>query len=227
MKAIYLTKDEIKSIAVLPIGSLEQHGPHLPMGTDTIKSLYIAELVERNYSGGIMILPPIYYGVSIEHSGFPYLGVNYDVFISYVKQVLLSARESGVKCVIVINGHGGNVPALDIVAREINFSLRNFRVINYYLKSTMESDLHAGTEETSTIHVIDQSLIRVNEIPQRSYEIPKGIFSYIGVREASPDGIIVQGKILIDSQLARKAIAQWVKDVEELVEECDRFSKSS
>lgn len=105
-------------LAILPVGSTEQHGPQNPLGTDHMIAYALA--LEAGRRTGALVLPPIPYGVSVHHSHFPgTIWVREEVFKEYVRDVILSLAEHGVRKVVVVNGHGGNLNALLSLAREL------------------------------------------------------------------------------------------------------------
>ena len=111
-----------KAVAFLPVGSVEQHGPHLPLGTDYLIADWIAEEVAKalNDEGLIAIkLPPIPYGLSSMWSAYPgTLTLKSHTFIDLVKEVITSIIASGVERVLVVNGHAGNSDALKVACRD-------------------------------------------------------------------------------------------------------------
>jgi putative transposase len=105
-------------IALLPVGSTEQHGPHNPLGTDHLIAYALA--LEAGRRTGVVVLPPVPFGVSAHHSSFPgTVWVREEVFKEYVRDVILSLKRHGVRKVVVVNGHGGNLSALLSLAREL------------------------------------------------------------------------------------------------------------
>ena len=105
-------------VALLPVGSTEQHGPHNPLGTDHLVAYRLA--LEAGRRVGVVVLPPVPFGVSVHHSTFPgTIWVEEEVFKRYVKCVALSLRCHGVRRLVVVNGHGGNLAALLSLAREL------------------------------------------------------------------------------------------------------------
>lgn len=100
-------------LAVLPVGSTEQHGPHAPLGTDTLTAEAVAtggvDRVDREVAVG----PAVPVGVAEEHRQFPgTLWVSPDTFRSYVRETVESLAHHGWDQVVVVNGHGGNVGPL-------------------------------------------------------------------------------------------------------------------
>ncbi len=109
------------TVAVLPVGSVEQHGPHLPLGLDYLIVDELARrLVERASTLGIKVikLPSIPYGLSGMWSGNPgTLEVSDNSFMNYLYDLIISAMRCGIRKILLLNGHAGNSEALRIVAR--------------------------------------------------------------------------------------------------------------
>ncbi|MFN3804573.1 MAG: creatininase family protein [Pyrobaculum sp.] len=133
-------------VCILPVGSYEQHGPHLPPTVDT----EVAQHVARRLAGEIKasVLPPIYYTCSREHSHFPNtIWVNCRSFLQYFEDVLRSAVE---KCgvVIVVAGHGGVKEAVALVASQLNYEVGP-KALALNIWDFIKARDHAGTDETS------------------------------------------------------------------------------
>jgi creatinine amidohydrolase len=107
-------------VAVLPVGTVEQHGPHLPLITDVLTSSEMSRLaVERDPSRAIL-LPPVYYSFNEHHMDFPgTIAVHGETIIRYVSDIGRSLARHGFRKILIVNGHGSNVPFLDIAARNI------------------------------------------------------------------------------------------------------------
>lgn len=117
---------EIKSaiekgkIPILPVGSVEQHGPHLPLITDAFTAFSICARAAET-SGDLLVMPPIYYGYSAHHMDFPgTISIKTLNFMGYIYDVCRSLVHHGFRKMIIFNGHGGNVAPLQIVARRIS-----------------------------------------------------------------------------------------------------------
>ncbi len=124
-----LTWKEIKeacgskeSIAILPVGSVEQHGPHLPLGTDyLIADILSSEALKKLKEEGInaLKLPPLPYGLSSMWAAYPgTVTLRTETYISLVKDVILSIISSGCTNILIVNGHAGNSDALKVAARD-------------------------------------------------------------------------------------------------------------
>ena len=106
-------RDADADLALLPVGSTEQHGPHAPLGTDAYHAETVAEAGAERFDGDVAVAPTIPVGVAEEHRHFSgTLWVSPDTFRSYVRDVVGSLAHHGMDRVVVVNGHGGNVPAL-------------------------------------------------------------------------------------------------------------------
>jgi len=216
MRLSHIPRQRVKGLALLPVGSMEQHGPHLPMGTDCILTQRVGEEVEASLPE-IILFPPICYGVSLEHDGFPYVGVTGETFMRMVREVLETSLSSGIRRTVVVNGHGGNEPYLRVVQREFNFSHSDakVRVVNL---STYGGDLHAGVGESSEIYVIDEGLVDLSSMSSIDSRYREGIFDTLNVREATRDGVADStGTLRVDPELGGKLLEQNVLRVKSVV----------
>jgi creatinine amidohydrolase len=100
-------------LALLPVGSTEQHGPHAPIGTDAYAAEAVAAAGADAAERPVVVAPTIPVGVAEEHRAFAgTLWVSPDAFRQYVRETIESLTDHGWDQVVVVNGHGGNVPAL-------------------------------------------------------------------------------------------------------------------
>jgi len=108
-------------IVVVPIGSTEQHGPHLPVQVD---SLLVAEVAkraaERSGDTPILVMPTVWTGLAEHHMAFGgTLTLDYPVFFALIRQICLSLSRQGIRRIALLNGHGGNILALQLAAGEL------------------------------------------------------------------------------------------------------------
>ncbi len=216
MHLLYSTRDEILDrISLIPTGSIEQHGPHLPMGTDAIIAEEIAKRVE-NEINEVLLFPTVYYTCSIEHGKFPYIGVSYITFYNYMIEIINKALELS-KAVIIVNAHGGNQAILEVIKREINFKNKKKVYIFYPDYDLFKGkDLHAGTVESSVIKYLYPSLVKENRIND-DFSVKEGVFDTITTSEANPQGIINIGEFKIDINIGEKFIKMNSDKLKELV----------
>jgi creatinine amidohydrolase len=107
-------------LAVVPVGSTEQHGPHGPLGTDTLTARAVSEAGVERCDRSVVVAPAVPVGVAEEHRQFTgTLWVSEDTFRAYVRDVVNSLAHHGFDRVVLVNGHGGNVDALREVSGTI------------------------------------------------------------------------------------------------------------
>jgi creatinine amidohydrolase len=111
--------DAETDLALLPVGSTEQHGPHAPLGTDTLDAEAVADAAAEQYDDPVVVAPAIPVGIAEEHREFSgTLWTTESTFRSYVRDVVGSLASHGWDRVVVVNGHGGNIAALrEVTAR--------------------------------------------------------------------------------------------------------------
>lgn len=157
-------------IAFFPIGSLEQHGHHLPLGTDSFIAQAIAKGLSRRFSNSFVI-PTLPYSASFEHIGFPgSISLRSSTIISVAQDIIYSLERMGIKKVVIVNGHGGNY-LLGNIAQEMNVDEPRIIVTpNRHhwdrayelaeLSTSISRDMHAGEGETSILlHLIEEGII--------------------------------------------------------------------
>ena len=109
------------ALAVLPVGSTEQHGPHAPLGTDVLTAEAVASAGCERYDGDVVLAPAIPVGIAAEHRQFTgTLWVSDDTFRAYVSETVESLASHGWDRVVLVNGHGGNVDALQEVCGSLS-----------------------------------------------------------------------------------------------------------
>jgi len=124
----YVYKTSTFDKAILAVGSTEYHGDHLPFGTDTLIAQYIVEKVAEKV-GGFLVLPPIPYGMSLHYSAFPVaVTLSSATLTSVLREVFSSLLKHGIKKLLIINGHDGNIPSIEIAAREFRVEHPEMRI---------------------------------------------------------------------------------------------------
>lgn len=177
MSLYNLNNYEIKSgkKIIIPLGSIEQHGPHLPISTDTIIAEYLANQLTKKISS--YALPGIPYGVSFEHRPFFNISINNDVLSELLSQVCISLGENGFNQIIILNGHRGNMGVLQYIPQivERNNPKVNVFGINYWHLIEREFD-HGGFVETSLMLAIEPKLVQM-QMAKRGYSNKKRLHS--------------------------------------------------
>lgn len=193
----YLPWPEVKNIAknkrstiIWPFGAVEQHGPHLPLATDSIFVNEIISAVIKSLPNDIPLkkLPTQYFGFSPEHKGFDgTISLSSNLINSMIKEVGIQIAEMGFKRLILFNGHGGQISLLNTAARELKSIVPQLSILPCFLWSgveglnelltqkEIENGLHASLAETSLMMALKSELVG-DERPCEGIQenIPKG-----------------------------------------------------
>ena len=158
-------------VALLPVGSIEQHGLHLPLDTDAFDADYLArQVADTCRKPKPLVLPLIPYGVSYHHEDFSgTISVSPETLSGMVYEIGMSAARHGILKLVIINGHGGNSPALHFAAQMINRDAHIFTCVDTGESSDTDinamaetpNDVHAGEIETSTSLAVRPDLVRL------------------------------------------------------------------
>ncbi len=149
-----------RDMAVLPVGSFEQHGSFLPLATDTVIAMTIAEAVAATYP--VLLLPPVTISCSHEHAAWPgTVSISAPTLHAVVRDVADSLRRQGVHKLALVNGHGGNYVLGNVVQEA---SARGERMALFPTETDWlaaraaggvetgpDTDMHAGELETSIL----------------------------------------------------------------------------
>ncbi len=157
-------------LALLPVGSTEQHGPHAPLGTDVLTAEAVAEAGAAAYDDEVVVAPAIPVGVAEEHRQFTgTLWVSESTFRDYVRETVASLAHHGWDRVVLVNGHGGNVGALREVAGTIARYDAAYAVPFTWFEAVGDhSDEmgHGGPLETAMLRHVAPDLVREERIEQ-------------------------------------------------------------
>jgi creatinine amidohydrolase len=163
------TVDEARraaGVAVLPVGSFEQHGPYLPLATDAVIAATIATAVAAAYP--VLHLPPVTISCSQEHSAWAgTVSISARTLYSVVTDVADSLARSGVRKLVVVNAHGGNYVLANVVQESVRPmalfpSVPDWQAAHAAagLDTSLDSDMHAGELETSLLLHAHPRLVR-------------------------------------------------------------------
>lgn len=110
---------EMQKVVILPTGSTEQHGRHLPLDVDVFLCESVCLEVGRRIPDKVLVLPPIAYGLNLHHIDFPgTIHIEPEVFIAFCLNITKSVAYHGFKKILLVNGHGSNAPLIDLIARK-------------------------------------------------------------------------------------------------------------
>ena len=206
-------------VLVLPVGATEQHGPHLPIDTDTVIARTIAETAAMRVDGAV-VAPPIAIGASGEHAGLPgTLSVGTDVLASMVVEIVRTAGTEFSR-VVVVNAHGGNLQALEAAAATCEYEGRPITVWHAMLVDPGVVDLHAGYTETSVMLAIDPTRVRLDLAEPGAEGSASELLREImrsGVKHVSPNGVLGNPAGATAAR-GESVLADWVRQVVVLLE---------
>jgi mycofactocin precursor peptide peptidase len=182
------TWTEVERTTVLvPVGSLEQHGPHLPLDTD---ARIAAAVARRAADPSMLVAPPLAYGASGEHEGFAgTLSIGHAALRAVLVELGRSAGAWASRLVFV-NGHGGNLPTVAEAAVQLRAEGRD---VAWSGCAVPGGDAHAGRTETAILLALDPSVVRLaaaevgNTAPLRDL-MP--LLTSAGVKAAAPNGVL-------------------------------------
>src|SRR5690349_13655246 len=115
-----------QKLVILPTGSTEQHGKHLPLDVDLFLCESVCLEVGRRAADRVLVLPPIAYGLNLHHIDFPgTIHVEPETFIAFCLNITKSVAYHGFEKILIVNGHGSNAPLIDLVARKTVLETRS------------------------------------------------------------------------------------------------------
>jgi mycofactocin system creatininase family protein len=209
-----------RTVLAIPLGSLEQHGPHLPLETDTRIAVAVAAGLAARCDG-VTVAPAVAYGASGEHADFPgTLLVGHEVLTDLLVELVRSARRSFAG-VVFVNAHGGNESALAAVVRRC--TTEGDDVLVWRAVTPAGGDAHAGRTETSLLLAIDPGAVRLELAEPGCTEPIASLLPRLraeGVRPVSSNGVLgdptgasaEEGRALLNSlvhDLAAAVSGHW------------------
>ncbi|MEU1040376.1 creatininase family protein [Streptomyces sp. NPDC005907] len=149
-----------RQVAVLPVGSFEQHGAYLPLATDTLVACAIARGIAEAHP--VHLLPPVTISCSHEHAAWPgTVSISSVTLHAVVRDIAESLRRSGVDVLVLVNGHGGNYVLGNVVQESVGSGTRmalfpaaedwEAARVGAGVQTSLLSDMHAGEIETSIL----------------------------------------------------------------------------
>jgi len=172
-----------KTIAILVFGACENHGDHLPFGSDFIFPTEIAKRLATKVNN-VIVLPAIPYGVSLHHDQFQMtMSINPETLVGIISDLLSSLIQNKIRRVLIINGHDGNIGPIEVAARSIKNKHPEMTIACleswWILVGQLKKDLfevwsglgHGGEAETSAILAVRPDLVNMESAPKEV--IPK------------------------------------------------------
>ncbi|TDE35346.1 mycofactocin biosynthesis peptidyl-dipeptidase MftE [Actinomadura sp. 6K520] len=187
------------AVVLVPVGSTEQHGPHLPLSTDTViaeavaaRAAGVLRAVRRDEGspGPVLVAPAIPYGASGEHAGFPgMISIGHEALHAVIVETVRSLAEWAER-VVLVNGHGGNVATLDAAVARLRGEGHDAAWAGCGVPG---GDAHAGFTETSVMLHLAPGLVRpfdavTGETRPLAALMPELVAR--GVRAVSPSGVL-------------------------------------
>lgn len=199
---IQSTEDEHRlkaRAAILPIGSFEQHGPYLPLATDTIIACLIANAIAKKYP--VQQLPPISITCSHEHTSWPgTVSISAPTLYAVISDIYKSLQQSGIPNLVLINAHGGNY-ILENIVQETTVTSPSMALFptskdwntaraSAELETTAHEDMHAGELETSILLNADPHLVEEGYTAGDHTANSRSALLTLGMKAYTASGII-------------------------------------
>lgn len=193
-------------VAVIPVGSCEQHGPNTSFSTDTDRAYEFCKLLGDRMGNKILIMPPIGYGISAHHMAFPVtVTLRVETMISMLADIAIAVHKHGIQKILFINGHGGNRIALEAVIIKLKYEYQ----ISAYWTGMGTNIAREKLEKEFNIPKIIGHACEV-ETSQCMYLAPWVINNTLEAGELHPDSLYFR-KIFKDGNAAWN----WKRDVSE------------
>jgi len=178
---------------IIPVGSTEQHGRHLPLGTDSFEAVETAKLIAQK--ADVLVAPVVLAGLSSHHMGFPgTITLTPETFEAVVYETAQSLIRHGFRKILIFNGHGGNAASVAAIIQKINqttgataFDLGKIEVPRKEpLYPPIPWDVHAGVEETSMMLYLAATLVDMTKVVNPALTVPPDVAKLDALGKTDP-----------------------------------------
>ncbi len=243
-----LTVDEVRQadkdrVVILSVSATEDHGPHMPLDTDTVLGMAVAEGAAEKAPNDIFVMPSIPYGFNEHHKDFPgVIWVGPETLISFITDITKSLAHHGFRRILLLNSHGSNHPVLDLAARKtviesevICVSASYWNLISDRINELRKSEIggiaHAGELEASIYMHLHPELVELDKAEKQILHDPDSQFFNLDLAAGgssaslmhwwsaiSPDGTMGD-PTLADPETGRQFLEAAIDATVELVQE--------
>ncbi len=230
-------------VVILNVSATEDHGPHMPLDTDTVLGMAVARGVADKVPDEVFVMPPIPYGFNEHHKDFPgVIWIQPETLIAFVTDVTRSLAYHGFRRILLLNSHGSNHPVLDLAARKTviessiicvsasYWNLCNERV-NELRKSEIGGIAHAGEFEAAMYKHLHPELVDLDKAEAQNLHDPNSRFFNLDLAkgggkamlmrwwsEISPDGTMGDPTVA-DAATGEKFLEAAIEETAALVRE--------
>jgi len=211
----HMTSNEIDSLlqksdlVIIPVGALEQHARHLPIGTDFLNGVELCKLIAQE--SDILVAPVLMAGQSPYHMGFAgTITLSAETVIKVHMEAVQSLIEHDFKRFIIMSSHGGNDAIVDFIVDQVNQTTSGIAVnydkaIEPFLEPIQSYGGHAGTGETSKSLYLIPNLVKMNRIGTTTNTLPKHLKDIQGSVASDPTTrLVFLAEILKDESTGKK-----------------------
>jgi len=243
-----LTWEEVRDadkdrVVILNVSATEDHGPHMPLDTDTVLGMAVAAGVARALPDEVFVMPPVPYGFNEHHKDFPgVIWIQPETLIAFVTDVTKSLAHHGFRRILLLNSHGSNHPVLDLAARKtvietgaicVSASYWNLCAdrINAHRKSEIGGVAHAGEFEAAMYKHLHPDLVHLEKAASQIVHDPGSRFFNLDLArgggkamlmrwwsEVSPDGTMGDPTVA-DAETGQKFLQAAIEETAALVRE--------
>jgi creatinine amidohydrolase len=207
---------------VVGVGATEYHGPHLPYGSDTLVAQELARRIAAQMEG-MLVLPPIAYGMSWHHLSFPWtLSISPETLAHLVYDIGASLHAHQINKLLVVTAHDGNAAPVEVAARRLHHELGLHVAVMFGWQGRAQRVLapqgfavdldHAGQSETAAVAAIAPELVRLDlaaDAPAEPFDLPIRVFgAYAEIAPTGYGGAATQGTAADGERILQAAVGQ-------------------